>query len=224
MPLSPVLFTGEIIMTQHAHDKKAFTLIELLVVISIVSLLIAILLPALQSARDASRAVACKSNLRQLGVCYHVYTNDYDGILPPNTSPPDGVHWMGEIAPYLNEPKKVSEYEARVVYKCPAYAPPPKWQTYILNGWINNKNFGIPQIAQMLEPEKTILLHDSFDGHVRQADLTKVTQHINYLHAQRRGANFLMVQGNVMDFKDDSDVAISYLNDFWTPAINGYVP
>ncbi len=58
------------------QPRTAFTLIELLVVISIIALLIAILLPALQGARDAARSVACLSNLKQMGLAQHLYTQD----------------------------------------------------------------------------------------------------------------------------------------------------
>lgn len=57
---------------------RAFTLIELLVVISIVSLLIAILLPALGKARDAARKISCLSQLKQTGTLVHIYANDND--------------------------------------------------------------------------------------------------------------------------------------------------
>ncbi len=64
-------------------ERRAFTLVELLVVISIVAIMVAMLLPALSSARDTARTVQCLSNLRQLGVLFQVYTDETNGYLPP---------------------------------------------------------------------------------------------------------------------------------------------
>lgn len=62
--------------------NKGFTLIELLVVISIISLLVAILLPALAKARESARRVQCLTNVRQLGVAEHTFLVNHNDILP----------------------------------------------------------------------------------------------------------------------------------------------
>jgi len=62
--------------------KRAFTLVELLVVIGIIALLIAILLPALGKAREASQKTVCLSNLRQLGTAMQLYATEYKDFIP----------------------------------------------------------------------------------------------------------------------------------------------
>ncbi|MFP4027850.1 MAG: prepilin-type N-terminal cleavage/methylation domain-containing protein [Candidatus Brocadiia bacterium] len=62
--------------------RSAFTLIELLVVIAIIAILAAMLMPALESAREAARQVSCASRLKQITTGLFLYTNDWDGGLP----------------------------------------------------------------------------------------------------------------------------------------------
>jgi prepilin-type N-terminal cleavage/methylation domain-containing protein/prepilin-type processing-associated H-X9-DG protein len=65
---------------QSRDTEGGFTLIELLVVISIIALLLAILFPSFQRARNQARAVKCQANLKQWGVIFSLYTQDNDGM------------------------------------------------------------------------------------------------------------------------------------------------
>ena len=81
-------------------ESNAFTLIELLIVISIIALLTAILMPVLGAARSGSRALACKSNLRQLVIANIGYATENDGFYVPAASDMwdnAGLHrWHGQ--------------------------------------------------------------------------------------------------------------------------------
>ncbi|HAU38163.1 MAG TPA: hypothetical protein DCX07_10675 [Phycisphaerales bacterium] len=120
-----------------------FTLIELLVVIAILALLVSILMPSLAKARDLARVTICKTNLHQHGYAYHMYSSDWNGLLPmwrmgtqiwPN---PTVYSFQNLLAPYLGFPQdfldtqtgrlnvyynsKSSEMAAQIaVFRCPS--------------------------------------------------------------------------------------------------------
>jgi prepilin-type N-terminal cleavage/methylation domain-containing protein/prepilin-type processing-associated H-X9-DG protein len=98
--LSRLSVRGSTTMTQ--RRRGGVTLVELLVVISIIAILAALLLPAVQFARESARRVQCQNQLKQLALAAHQY-HDIAKTLPAGFIKPNGTMWSGMLLPYLEQ-------------------------------------------------------------------------------------------------------------------------
>ncbi|MCL6518362.1 MAG: type II secretion system GspH family protein [Armatimonadetes bacterium] len=156
-------------------SSKGFTIIELLVVIAISALLSGLLFPVIITARMACRKSQCATNLKQIGIAFDLYTNDWDGVFPcPGGRYGDLSYWdqegNGGIRPYLKERGR-GEHG---LLCCPAYNG--RWRskysprTYSMNEYLRwppdipypqciKYLCGIPK-RRIMQPERTILLYE----------------------------------------------------------------
>ena len=145
-------------------NRKGFTLIELLVVIAIIAILAAILFPVFAQAREKARAISCLSNLKQGGLAYAMYTQDYDETTPCQKTPVtqrdannyfvvSGGYWYMLLQPYIKN------YQ---MYICPDRSGPTgsksnpsglatgpnvgRLMGYGYNdGWVSDSGYGLVQ-------------------------------------------------------------------------------
>jgi len=92
--------------------QRAFTLVELLVVIAIIGILVALLLPAIQAAREAARRSQCSNNLRQVGVAVHNF-HDTRKKLPPYRVADHQQPWVVLILPHLEEQQVADQWDEK---------------------------------------------------------------------------------------------------------------
>lgn len=124
--------------------RRGFTLVELLVVIAIIGVLVALLLPAVQTAREAARRSQCSNNLRQLGLALHNHHDSF-GVLPFGRTGgrPQSISWAPLILPYIEQKNLLDLFTSPIPNGSstfPMYTPSSETVTTNINISINNIN------------------------------------------------------------------------------------
>lgn len=100
------------------QNRPAFTLVELLVVIAIIGILVALLLPAVQAAREAARRMQCQNNLKQLGIAAHNFHDTYkklpSSIRPSGMTPLPRIAGLTQLLPFIEQNNMWDRYDRTV--------------------------------------------------------------------------------------------------------------
>jgi len=115
--------------SRDGRPKRGFTLIELLVVVALISILLALLMPALRKVQTLAKRTTCQSRLRQVALAWHLYLDDnnqrfYQGVNVNH----DFGGWQGKggfalsrtLNPYLKLPLEIESENGADIYRCPA--------------------------------------------------------------------------------------------------------
>ena len=206
---------------QHIH---AFTLIELLVVIAIISILAAMLFPALQNVRDMGRRVVCMNNLRQIGMAIRMYCSDYNGWLPAavngNFHWSSPFNWWGSTLSHLGYigAKTTDCYvKNNPIFNCPTYPgyACSRGSDYGINANIvgfNYKDTGFwnsevqpHRITSIRYPSQCILAGDGIGGIILTNHQAEICPY-RFGDWHNGGSNILWVDGHVSWIKDATNV------------------
>ena len=195
---------------------QGFTLVELLVVIAIIAVLMSILLPAVQRARDRGRSAKCLSNIKQMGIALKMYNNQYDDYYPDYDLPGDAnqTGWFRHLDKY-HDNRGVFECPSAVLQEFTKYGLAYGYNYPGLGDWYASPPIKIRE-GMVKEPSNTIAVADSDEDQIWDS-VIKAREWYPYdmYHVTKRhfkGANICFADGSGRWYLHDFIMAMPWNN------------
>ncbi len=200
--------------------KKNFTLIELLVVIAIIAILAMMLLPALSQARARARAIACTSNLNQVGKMWILYFSDFNDMLPRNSFSAPYYRWpsylwyhagraksMGQNIYCIMNKEGTSVLRPQDPFRCPEKTVPGEYGHFSMNFWVTSGyNMKLVRSAS-----RRCFVGDGLES----AGIERLMYSTIDFRHPGFSSNILFVDGHTSSVKNGPEINWEWGNHFW---------
>ena len=223
-------FPNQTMQEKQHCPPRYFSMLELLIVIAIITILSAVLLPALNKARERAFAITCISNLKQTGKMWALYFDDYDNQLPPSSLAAPYYRWPSYLIVHSGKKRVLGQdvyclkkEDGTVIrpdapFNCPAQRVPGEYGHFSRNFWVAGINGH--SMKMIRSASRRCFVGDGLRNQPEQgvssgAGIEKLQYALTDFRHPSRTANFLYVDGHVEGKKRSPEINWEWNNYFW---------